>query len=159
MPLLFSPVYSPICLLQLQSFLIRVHMEMCPPHSPVKVKLSIWQPLLQTFPSPRLLGRGRHSCLLWPAYLQFMWGSAPPPPPELRTPHPLCYMSFFFQLLVFYSGFFLFSLGRVQSVQGGMLICPREYCMLLICSPGGLHLPSSLGAGIWWCGSPPGFSI
>jgi hypothetical protein len=31
--------------------------------------------------------------------------------------------------------------------------------MLLICSPVDLHLPSSLEAGAWWCGSPPVFSI
>jgi hypothetical protein len=30
--------------------------------------------------------------------------------------------------------------------------------MPLICSPVGLYLPSRLGAGIWWHGSPPGFS-
>jgi hypothetical protein len=53
--------------------------------------------------------------------------------------------------------FFSFSLGEGQSIQGAMLICPREYHIPLICSPGGL--PSSLGAGDWWCGSPPGFSI
>jgi hypothetical protein len=66
---------------------------------------------------------------------------------------------FFFQLLFYHSVccFFLFSPGRVQFVLGPMVICPREYCVLLICSPGGL--PSMLGAGIWQCGSPPGFSI
>jgi hypothetical protein len=53
---------------------------------------------------------------------------------ELRAPHPLCYMSFFFQLLVYYSVcFFLFSLGGSQSVQGAMLICPRVVCGSTTC--------------------------
>jgi hypothetical protein len=56
-------------------------------------------------------------------------------------------MCLVFQLLVYYSVFFLFSLGRGQSVQGAMLLCPREYRVPLICSPCGL--PSSVGTGIW----------
>jgi hypothetical protein len=80
--------------------------------------------------------------------------------PEPMAPCPLCYVSFFFQLLVYYSVFFFFfTLDGSQSVQGAMLICPGEYRMLLICSPGGLCLPSRVGAGVWWCKSPPGFSI
>jgi hypothetical protein len=31
--------------------------------------------------------------------------------------------------------------------------------MLLICSSVGLHLPSGLGAGAWWCGISPVFSV
>jgi hypothetical protein len=79
--------------------------------------------------------------------------------PNLRVFHPLCCMSFFFHLLFYYSicCFFSFSLERGQSVQGPTVICPREYWVLLICSPGGL--PSRLGAGIWWCGSPVCCSI
>jgi hypothetical protein len=72
---------------------------------------------------------------------------------ELRESHPLYYMSLFFQLLVYYSACFFSSLGRGQSVQGAMLICPREYHVLLICSPCGLCLPSSIGAGIWCTGA------
>jgi hypothetical protein len=34
-----------------------------------------------------------------------------------------------------------------------------EYCMPLICSPVGLHLPSRFEAGIWWHESPPVFSV
>jgi hypothetical protein len=81
--------------------------------------------------------------------------------PELRAPCPLCYMSFFFffQLLTIQVGLFLFSLGGGESVQGAMLICPREYWEPLICSPGGLLLPSRLGAGVWQHSSPPGFSV
>jgi hypothetical protein len=30
---------------------------------------------------------------------------------------------------------------------------------VLFSSPGGLLLPSRLGTNIWWCKSPPGFSI
>jgi hypothetical protein len=59
--------------------------------------------------------------------------------------------------LLFSFFLFIFSLGRGQSVHGAMLICSREYCMLIICSPGGL--PSRVVAPIWQCGSPPGFSI
>jgi hypothetical protein len=67
----------------------------------------------------------------------------------------LFFFSYFF--IIPFVFFFLFSLGRGQFVLGPMVICPREYCVLLICSHGGL--PSMLGAGIWQCGSPPGFSI
>jgi hypothetical protein len=28
-----------------------------------------------------------------------------------------------------------------------------------LCSPFGLHFSSRFGAGIWWHGSPPGFSV
>jgi hypothetical protein len=62
---------------------------------------------------------------------------------ELRAPCPLCYMSFFFQLLVCYSVcFFLLSLGRSQSVQGAMLICPRVVCGSIVCC---------LFAHLWVC--------
>jgi hypothetical protein len=111
---------------------------------------------------PKVAGWGRHSCLLWLACLftvlvrlrpsPSFWSSGPP------TLFAMCPI-FFFQLLVYCSVFFLFSLGGSQSVQGAMLICPREYLVPLICSPGGLCLPSRLGAGIWWHRSSPGFSI
>jgi hypothetical protein len=77
---------------------------------------------------------------------------------ELREPHPLCSVSFFFQLLFYYLVyFFLFSLGVGQSVLGAMLVYPREYCMPLICSPDGL--PSRLESGIWQQSSHLGSSI
>jgi hypothetical protein len=38
---------------------------------------------------------------------------------ELRAPHPLCYMSFFFQLLVYYSIFFPFFPGQGSVCPGG----------------------------------------
>jgi hypothetical protein len=133
----------------------------------------------------------------WFVYLQIMWWSAPPlhsggtfhtiatvksfphskvagwgPPllPSLAslfiyrakgTLPSLLHVLFvcFFQLLVYYSVIFFFFLGGGQSIQGAMLICPREYHRLLISSPGVLHLPSRLEADVWWHGSPPGFSV
>jgi hypothetical protein len=140
MPLLFSPVYSPTCLLQLQSFFIwSLHGDV---HSPTLWCSVPCLPLLQAH-----WGRWRHTHLLQLAfYLEFAWESAPPPlrwsfphdnhcfkvsllqgfwagaanscllwpaclftvrvrechSPELREPCPLCYISFFFQLLVYY---------------------------------------------------------
>jgi hypothetical protein len=52
---------------------------------------------------------------------------------------------FFFSCLFIIQFFFLFSLGRGQPVQEAMLICPRECCVMLICSPGGI--PRRVGAG------------
>jgi hypothetical protein len=103
-------------------------------------------------------GRWCHTYLLH--YLQFAWGSAPPPLSRAQGAPPfLLRACFFFScLFIIQVSFFLFSLSRGQSVQGTMLICPREYCVPLS-SPSGLLLPSRLGAGVWQHGSPPGFSI
>jgi hypothetical protein len=38
------------------------------PLLPSPVELSTWQPLLQAFPTPRLVGGGCHSCLFWVVY-------------------------------------------------------------------------------------------
>jgi hypothetical protein len=133
--------------------------ESVPPPTPVE--LSTWQQLLQAFPFLRLLGG-----VATPAfssqlvYLQLEWGV---PSPSLKVPHPLCYVSFFFQLLIYYSVFFsLFSLGGGQSVQGGYADlfqgCLWEYHVSLS-SPVGLLFPSRIGAGIWQYGSSPGFPI
>jgi hypothetical protein len=92
----------------------------------------------------------------WLVYLQFIWGSAPPLLSRAQGTLPSLLCVFFFYLLVYYKVFFS-PLGRGQSVQGAMVICPRDYHVPLICSPGGL--PSRVGASIWWHGSPPGFSI
>jgi hypothetical protein len=76
---------------------------------------------------------------------------------ELRAPHLFATCLFYFifiQLLVYYSFFSLFSMDGDQSVQGAMLIY-----LVPLSSPGGLHFPSSLGAGIWQHGSPSGFSV
>jgi hypothetical protein len=116
---------------------------------PPLVELSTQQPLLQAYPSQRLLGWGSHSCLLQLACLFTVRVWECPSPTLWSSGHlALFVMSFFFQLLVYFSVFVgLFPLCGVQSVQGAMLICPREYRVLLICSPGGL--PSRLGAGVW----------
>jgi hypothetical protein len=58
---------------------------------------------------------------------------------ELRAPHPLCYMSLFFQLLVYYYVcFFLFSLGRVILSRGWCWFVPGStvcclFAHLVIC--------------------------
>jgi hypothetical protein len=100
------------------------------------VELSIGQPLLQAFPSPRLLGGCRPPAFSGRlVYLQFVWGMPLPHTPELRGPHPLCYMSFFFLaacLLFNLVCFPLFSLGGDQS-PGVMLICSRVVCGSTIC--------------------------
>jgi hypothetical protein len=76
----------------------------------------------------------------------------------------LLHVFFFFQLLVYYSVFFFsfyppwvgvsLSRGYADLAQG----CLWEYRVLLS-SPCGLLLPGRIGAGIWRCGSPPGFSV
>jgi hypothetical protein len=62
----------------------------------------------------------------------------------------------FFQLLVYYTDWFfpLFSLGGGQSVQGLIWFTVCHLAHLVVCV-----FPSSLGAGVWWCGSPPVFSV
>jgi hypothetical protein len=80
-----------------------------------------------SFPLSRVAGWCRHSCLLWLACLFTVHLSdCPPPSLGLRVPCPLCYMSFFFQLLiiiqfVFFSLFFLSGWGSV---------CPGGYADL-----------------------------
>jgi hypothetical protein len=116
-----------------------------------------------SFPHSKVSGQG--SPLLPSLAGLFIYSSREgvPPTPALRSsgcPALFAVCLFFFQLLAYYSVFFFISsLGGGQSVQAAMLICPREYHMLLICSPGGLLLPSRLGAGVWWHRSPPGFSV
>jgi hypothetical protein len=69
----------------------------------------------------------------------------------------------FFVVIVYYSVFFLFSLGGCQSLQGAMLIWPKVvcgstmYCLAHLV----IHIfPSRLCTAIWrQRGSPPGFSI
>jgi hypothetical protein len=87
-----------------------------------------------SFPAPRFLGRGCHSCLLRPAcYLRFCVRLPLPSSLVLRVPHPLCYVSFF--VVVYYSAWFfsLFSLGGDPSVQGAMVIWPRVVCGSTMC--------------------------
>jgi hypothetical protein len=93
-------------------------------------------------------------------YLQFHDGLPLAYSLELRAPHPLCYVSFFFQLLVYYS--VCFFPGWESVCPGGYAdlawVCLWEYRVPLS-SSGGLLLPRRLGAGIWWHESPPGFSV
>jgi hypothetical protein len=84
---------------------------------------------------------------------------------ELGVPSPLCYMSFFFQLLVYYSVcffLFFFPLGGWSVYSGGYADlaqgCLWEYHTLLS-SLGGLHLLSRIGGGIWQHRSALDFSV
>jgi hypothetical protein len=100
---------------------------------------------------------------LLPSPAGLLWGFPLPLSSALRAPFPLCSMSFLLLLLIIQLFFFLFSLGRGQSVQGAMLVWPR-----IVCGSTAYHLahlvvrvsPRRLGAAVWRrCGSPPGFSV
>jgi hypothetical protein len=109
-----------------------------------------------------LLGVCRCSCLLQPTCLfTVLWGISPPSSSVLRAPRTLCYVAFLLLLFIIHFVFFFFPWvgsvcpgGYAELAQG----CLWEYCMPLS-SPGGLLLPSWLGAGTWRQESPPGFSI
>jgi hypothetical protein len=130
--------------------------------SPLSCGVFLPPPLLQAF-----LLQGYWAGAATPAfssqlvYLQFC--EALSPSSALRAPHPLCYVSFCCCCLLFSLVFFsLFSLGGGRSVQGAMLIWPKVVCGSTACRLAHLVVcifPSHLGAGICWCGSPPGFSI
>jgi hypothetical protein len=112
-------------------------------------------PLLQAF----LLLFARHVLLLLPSPASMLLGISPPPPFGTQgiPPSLLCV---FFVVIAYYSVFF--PVGGGQSVQGAMLIWPRVVCGSTVCHLAHLVVcvfPSGLGAGIWWCRSPPGFSI
>jgi hypothetical protein len=100
-----------------------------------------------------LLGGCRHSCL--------PWGIAPPALFAAQGA-PSSLLHVFFVVVAYYSVLFFFfpwvgvglSRGYADLAQG----CLWEY-QVTLSSPGGLHLPKQSGAGIWWRGSPPGFSI
>jgi hypothetical protein len=110
------------CFLQLE-YLFTVHVGSGP--SPLSCGVFLPPPLLQAF--PLLVAEWCHcSCLLWPACLFTVpWGIAPPPSWVLRTPCPLCYMSF---LLLFIIHVLFCPWVGGQSVQGAMLIWPRVVC-------------------------------
>jgi hypothetical protein len=86
-------------------------------------------------------------------YLKFAWGIAPSPLFGAQGARPsLLRLFFFFQLLVYYSVFFLFSLGWGQFVQGAMLTCPRVFCGSTTCHLAHLvvcfsHAGKELGSG------------
>jgi hypothetical protein len=153
------------CLLQ-PACLFTVHVEKCPyPLSPME--LSSLQLLLQAFLSPRLLGGCCDSCLLWPACLFTVRMRDCSSPTLQSSGRPalfvLCLFFFFSCLFIIQFGFFSFFFPGWGSVCPGGFVdlaqgCLWEYCVLLS-SPGGLLLPSRIGAGVWQSGSPPGFSI
>jgi hypothetical protein len=71
-------------------------------------------------------------------YLQFSRGSPTLQSSGCPVLFATCLFFFFSAACLLFSFFFLLFLGGGQSVQKTLMICPREYHMLLICSPGGL---------------------
>jgi hypothetical protein len=128
--------------------------------SPLSCGVFLPPPLSQTFP---LLVAGC-APLLPPSPAQpglFIYSSRKDSPPLLRcsVPHPLCYMSLLFLLLITQILFFPWvgvslSGGLCWSGPGLSVGVPRYHLAHLV------HVfPSCLGMGDWWPGGPPGFSI
>jgi hypothetical protein len=93
------------------------------PLAPSPMELSSRQPQLQAFPSPRLLGRCCHSCLLWPVCLfRFTWRIAPPPLSRAQgAPPSLLHVLFFSAACLLFSLFFsLFFSWVVVSLSRGL---------------------------------------
>jgi hypothetical protein len=135
------------CLLHL-ACLFTVHVKECP--SPTLQ----WRipPFSHCYKSSPLQAHWRRWCFSgWLVYLQFKWGVPLSHSLVLRVPRPLCYVSFFFQLLVIIQfGFFLFFYpGGGQSVQGAMLIWPRVVSGSTVCCLAHLVVCIS-GAGSSW---------
>jgi hypothetical protein len=122
--LFFSPMYGPTSLLQFQSLFIYTPCgEMPLPHS--LTEHASCQSLLEAFPLCKHTGRGKASSS-WLVYIEFIWGSAPPPLSSKvchmgKLYSPLLWSSgcpalfakcHFFQLLVYYSFFQFFSFCR-----------------------------------------------
>jgi hypothetical protein len=102
----------------------------------------------------------------WLVYLQFDWGAPLPHSLELRAPCSLCYVPFLFFsaacLLFSLNFFFSFSPVWGSVCPGGYADSAQGYLWeyhVPLSSPGGLLLPSRIGANIWWHRNPPGFSI
>jgi hypothetical protein len=97
-----------------------------------------WNPphdIITSFPTPRLLVGGCHSCLLRLACLFIvLWGI---------SPSPLCGVLF---IIHFFS---LFSLGGGQSVQGAMLIWSKVVCGSTSCLLAQLVVCFSLASRSW----------
>jgi hypothetical protein len=120
-------------------------------------------PLLQAFP---LLVAGQVLPLPPSLAGSFIYSSMRDCPSPLfgdrDTPPSLLHVFFFFLAACLLFSLFFFPpgwelvcpWGYADLAQG----CLWEYCVPLS-SPGGLLLPSRLGAGIWWHKNPPGFSI
>jgi hypothetical protein len=77
----------------------------------------------------------------------------------LRAPHPLCYVSLLFLLLI--TQFLFFPWVGGWSVQEAMLFWPMVVCGSTVYCLAHLvrFFPSRLGVGIWWPVGPPGFSV
>jgi hypothetical protein len=106
----FSWIHAPFVFSSIQPYPVaiavpffRVHVGMCP--SSTLVELSTWQPLLQAFPIPRLVGRGCHFCLLWPACLFTGLVRECLSPSLLSSGHP----ALFVLCLFFLAAYLLFS--------------------------------------------------
>jgi hypothetical protein len=128
---------------------------------PPSIEAFLTQPLLQAFPLQGCwVGATSPAFSSRLVYSQFHEG-LPHPFSAQGTPPSL--LPAFFCSFVYYSVWF-FSL-----FPGWGLVCPGDYadlaqgCLweyrMLLSSPGGLRLPKQLGAGVWWRGSPPGFSV
>jgi hypothetical protein len=97
-------------------------------------------------------------------YLQFECGvPLPPLSSGCLTLFATVFLFFVSCLFIIQFGFFsLFFPWAVVSLSRGYADlfqgCLWEFRMLLT-SPGGLLLTSRIGAGVWWCGSSPGFSV
>jgi hypothetical protein len=157
----FPSTLGEVTLHQLSQACMFIYSSLGSGSSPLSCGVFLPLPLLQAFP---LLVAG-HVLLLLPSpaglFIYSSMGDSPPPLFGTQgTPPSLLHV--FFVVIAYYSVFSLFSPGGGQSVQGAMLIWPRVVrgstacCLahLVVCV-----LPSCLGAGIWRCRSPPGFSI
>jgi hypothetical protein len=109
------------------------------------------------FPCSQVLGRGCHSCLLWPACL-FTVHMRKCAPPLFRAqgalPSLLCLFLFSFNCLFIIQVFF----------PGQGSVCPEGYADLSQGVPHAIYLltwwsPKQVGAGIWQHRYPLGFSI
>jgi hypothetical protein len=144
------------CLLWL-ACLFTVHVGSGP--SPPLLWSFLPPPLLQAFP---LLVAGQVLPLLPSLIGLFIYssmGDCPSPTLQCQATPPSLLCVFF--VVVYYS-VSLFSLGGGQSVHGAMLIWPRIVCGSIVCLLAHLVVCvflSGLGTGIWWCKSPPGFSV
>jgi hypothetical protein len=120
------------CLLQ-QACIFTVHVRECPV-PPSSGAFHRTAPVTN-FPAPRLLGGGCHWCLLPPACLftvRVRQGPFPLSRAQGALPSVLCV--FFFSCLFIIRFFFFPWAGSV--CPRGYMICPWEYHMMLICSPG-----------------------
>jgi hypothetical protein len=160
MPLLFSLVYSPTACRNCSPFLFRVHVGRG--SSLLSGGACHTLTAVDAFSSLSTLGE-EAPLLPSPASL-FIYslceGVPLPHSLELREPHPLYYVSFFFScLFIIQFVFFFFPWWGSVCFEGYADLAQGTACHLFARSPGGLHLPSRLEAGIWQCGSPPGFSV